>query len=108
MATLIESATIKSARKRHRCDWCGEHIDIGTSYERQRLADCGDAWVYKAHPECIEAASTLKDYDLECVPHMGMGRGCVYDRFEDPSQCGSDCRHPPRTADIDGGKEQKP
>ena len=99
MTYCISSELIKSARKRHRCDWCGEAIDIGTSYRRSRCVDVRDAWTYRAHPECEEAASTFMSYDLECLPHMGMGRGCIHERGEDQSRCGSECRHPARSAD---------
>ena len=87
MPTLIAQDKIEKARKRHQCDWCGEYIEEGSSYIRQRLVDCRDAWVWKAHPECSKAASTLDDFDLECLINTTMVRGCAHDRFETCDRC---------------------
>ena len=90
MPTLVAQEEIKKARKRHQCDWCGEDIEEGSSYIRQRVVDCRDAWVWKAHPECSKAASTLSDYDLECIANLTMARGCTHDRFETCERCMAD------------------
>lgn len=55
----ILSDTTQAARKRHRCDSCGRHIEIGEQYARQRIVDGGDAWVFKAHTHCMEAGKLL-------------------------------------------------
>ena len=47
---------IKQARTKHRCDWCGEEIKIGESYNKWMYADGGEAETVKAHPECLEAS----------------------------------------------------
>ncbi len=54
-----------AARKRHCCDSCGRAIEPGTSYERQRCVDGGDAWTYKAHPACLKASSILLRLGIE-------------------------------------------
>lgn len=45
---------IKSARKRHGCDWCGEAIEIGKSYSRYRYLEPEYGFA-KMHPECFTA-----------------------------------------------------
>jgi hypothetical protein len=43
------------AKKRHRCDWCWQFVEIGDIYNRYRVYDGGDACTVKMHPECHEA-----------------------------------------------------
>lgn len=46
------------ARKVHRCESCGARINPGEPYNRARIVDGGDAWVWKAHTAC-DAASLI-------------------------------------------------
>lgn len=82
MTTLIDEVTIKAARKEHRCNWCQEAIEVGTSYVRQRLVDGSDAWVFRAHPECDAAFSSLDRIDQEtaCTYGETYTRGCTCER----------------------------
>ena len=48
--------TINKAQKNHICDWCGEKILTGESYQKWCYIDCGEAETVKAHPECFEAS----------------------------------------------------
>jgi predicted nucleic acid-binding Zn-ribbon protein len=50
--------TIKSARKPHRCSWCGERIEAGSSYFRWRCYDGGDASTCRMHGECKAACES--------------------------------------------------
>lgn len=68
---------IKQARVKHRCDWCGEEIKIGESYNKWMYADCGEAETVKAHPECLEA-SYQSDHD-ETYFNMDHKRGKAYE-----------------------------
>lgn len=43
------------ARKRHRCSWCWEHIEVGATYRRYRWFGHGDASTVRTHPECYQA-----------------------------------------------------
>lgn len=43
------------ARKRHRCSWCWQHIEVGENYRRYRFYDGGEAATVKMHPECYDA-----------------------------------------------------
>ena len=46
--------TTHKARKRHRCTWCWQFIEIGETYLRYRYYG-DDACTVKEHPECYEA-----------------------------------------------------
>ena len=59
---LIHHETPK-ARKEHQCDECCHPIAPGTVYVRQRSADGGDVWTYKAHADCFDFARELFDAD---------------------------------------------
>ncbi len=49
--TLIAEAR-PTARKSHGCNACLGRIQPGEQYDRQRVADSGDAWTWKAHRLC--------------------------------------------------------
>lgn len=53
------ASEVLRARKRHRCTWCGQHIDIGEHYTRQRVIVDGDIGTQKMHAECLEAMHSL-------------------------------------------------
>ena len=55
MGQLI-SLTTQAARKKHRCGECGHFIQKGTTYVRQFVVDGGDAWTWKMHEDCADAA----------------------------------------------------
>lgn len=65
---------IKAAKKKHRCDWCGERINEGTDYYRWRHFDGGDAGTCKIHPECYSA--------LQATPHSELIDGWTPGQFE--------------------------
>jgi len=46
-------ATRPKARKRHRCDECGMHIEPGEIYERYTGLSEGDFYVNKTCPSCL-------------------------------------------------------
>ena len=77
-ATDIE--TIASARRKHRCSWCNERINVGEKYLRYRWYDSGDAATVKLHEECNSAMSEfIKNeggYDIEFSPGDNP-RGCI-------------------------------
>ena len=66
-----EVQTIKAARKRHRCTWCWERINVGDTYKRYRMFDGGDAQTIRMHPECLgarEAAAEEEGGWYEWIP----------------------------------------
>jgi len=54
MATFHEKS-ITRARKKYRCEWCGELIEKGDAYRSYRWAEDGDAGTVRLHPECSAA-----------------------------------------------------
>ena len=48
-----EAKTIKAAMKKYNCDWCGESIDVGSSYES--WFTFGENTTIRMHHECFEA-----------------------------------------------------
>lgn len=68
------------AKSRHRCTWCGEWIEAGSIYIRERVKVDGDMSTNKLHPECSDALTeaaraeggsityTLYDNERPAVP----------------------------------------
>ena len=46
---------IKASRKRHRCQWCSEFIEIGQPKTTESGVFEGDFFFRRTHPECYEA-----------------------------------------------------
>lgn len=61
MSQQTQTETVKAARKTHVCDWCGERIDIGTTYRRYRWFQHGGAGTCRMHPECHGAMELAAD-----------------------------------------------
>jgi hypothetical protein len=70
--TLLAEAT-RTARKRHRCIWCGQHIEPGETYRDERSVYDGELQHHRWHPECDEQFSVELAYegggDLEFSPY---------------------------------------
>jgi hypothetical protein len=62
--TPLDSRTIKKTRKPHRCDWCNEPIEVGSSCEYRVYIFDGFGTDYM-HPECNEAMNKSKDFPLD-------------------------------------------
>lgn len=58
---LIASST-QAASKAYRCEECGFIIEPKQRYVRERYADGGDTWVWRAHEECDLAAKSYLDH----------------------------------------------
>ena len=58
----ILSQSTPTAKKKHRCNFCGLPINPGEKYETQFIENCGDAYPWKSHPSCSELASKLDMY----------------------------------------------
>jgi hypothetical protein len=60
MGDFGEGKTVK-VRKPHRCEWCGEKIDVGSLvyHYRGRFDDSWQNWYM--HPECERACTADRD-----------------------------------------------
>lgn len=60
MSCTLIAETTQTAKKEHRCSWCGQQILVGESYLRSRVVFEGDPQTNKLHLECADAAA--EDY----------------------------------------------
>lgn len=84
----ITTRFVKSCRKRHRCYWCNEWIEIGEScWKHVDLVD-GEIADFHFHPECEDSYRTdPTEYDYDEGPEEGgHRRGCWCDKSE-PEPC---------------------
>lgn len=59
------------ARKPHRCIWCGQQIEAGEKYRRERSVYNGEMQNHAWHPECDEAAAEEFSHgEQEFIPHQ--------------------------------------
>ena len=56
--------TVKSARKTHRCQWCGQKIEVGDSYNHWLWFCDGDRTTVKSHIECYDYAMSTRDEEF--------------------------------------------
>jgi len=52
----FQHKSVKKSRKRRRCDWCGETIEVGQPYNSYQFSTHGDASTVRMHPECLAAS----------------------------------------------------
>ena len=64
-----------TARKEHKCSWCGDTIKVGEKYERSTLIYDGQIYDWLCHLECREVTSLLNVFDWD------MGDGVDGDTF---------------------------
>lgn len=55
MSFRLISATVRVARKPHRCIWCGEGINTGQTYTYERSVFRGEMQYHHFHAECMES-----------------------------------------------------
>ena len=72
----VLSDTVKKARKKHICDFCGCPIEIGEMYANQSIACDGSVYTWKAHIICMDALSI---FDMD----NGWGDGVDWQTFQD-------------------------
>jgi hypothetical protein len=61
---LIRHGDVKT-RKRHRCEWCNEVIDIGSTVPSRTYFWEGAIQTAYMHPECWKAMESADQQDLE-------------------------------------------
>ncbi len=79
----LRDSEITKTRKRHRCVWCGMHIEIGQSAH-------SSAWIWEGefqtgyfHPECWSALNR-SDYTEDGWTEGEQPRGVAVDKYGDP------------------------
>lgn len=57
------------ARKNHRCDLCGERIQVGTHHDIRSGVSYGDFYTMRMHPEChrYEQHGRVRDWKGDLV-----------------------------------------
>jgi hypothetical protein len=58
----ILSQSTPTAKKKHRCNFCGLPINPGEKYDYQFNVNDGDACSWKSHPSCSALADKLDMY----------------------------------------------
>lgn len=86
MSVQVISSGKVTAKKRHRCTWCGQWIEPGEQYTKEFVKVDGDPSWNKLHPECDEALS-------ECARNEG--GSCTYRLYDE--------ERPARTSGGDHG-----
>lgn len=73
MSYTLLAETFPVARKRHRCIWCGQVIQLGEKYRRIRSVYDGCMQDQKWHPECADAqqaeAAEIPEWGGEFIPY---------------------------------------
>lgn len=70
---------VKAVRKRHRCDGCRQHIEVGQPANRWAGMSDGEFAAVIYHPECREAEVALNDI----LGSHGAEEWCVLSDIED-------------------------
>lgn len=52
MTTLLAEYTRRAAHGKHRCQLCGELIEVATMYLDQRCVNDGSAYTFRCHTSC--------------------------------------------------------
>ena len=67
---FVSASELVKARKKHRCTWCGQHIEPGEEYAKWASVD--DSWfTNKMHVECLGALhdEIREGGDNEYIPY---------------------------------------
>jgi len=67
---VLETKTPK-AKKRHKCDFCGEYIEVGEVYENQTNIGDGELYHWKSHISCQQLVNEL-DMFKDCDSNYGV------------------------------------
>jgi hypothetical protein len=84
---VIGFKEISKAKKAHTCDWCGETIEVGSSYNKWAWIDSGIVTV-RAHVECFDASMDDDRLNgLYVYFDKDRRRGCICTREDDCEIC---------------------
>lgn len=76
METLKYAESV-TAKKDHKCDFCGEKIRMGDVYKKSTHKQDGYMYDWKSHQHCEDIATKLNMYDDEC------DEGLTQDSFQE-------------------------
>ena len=79
MSELLRS-TKPTARKRHQCAACLEHIEPGEQYVRSSYTEDGHAYDWKEHRDCHTVIQQL--FDDGCFDDDGCPEGALVQCFD--------------------------
>lgn len=87
------------ARKTHVCDWCGEEIEIGDSYQIVKRGGSGHTVRTKYHDECIDAwdqanLHTDSEWFTPVYREQERGKYACPNAASGESSCGLCCETP--------------
>lgn len=72
MSYTLLSEVERTARKRHRCIWCWQHIEPGERHIDERSVYDGEFQAHRWHPECraamLDEAAEGGGYPIEWTP----------------------------------------
>ena len=68
------------ARKAHKCIWCGEQIDRGTTYRRQTGKFDGDFQSNAWHLDCLDVVDEVLEYADDSFEPYTYQRGSTEER----------------------------
>ena len=61
----LSQIVVKRAHRKHKCEWCGEEIPKGSSYQKTAGKFEGDFQSSCQHSECFRAMNSLSYRELE-------------------------------------------
>lgn len=79
MADILDNK-IRTARKDHTCNYCGDVIHKGEKYDYSKLVQDGELYEWKCHLECNNIANILWEY---IDPWEGMTEDDFYEGCRD-------------------------
>lgn len=71
----VLGTTLHTARKQHRCNYCGYIIEPKQNYFKTAIVD-GDFWVWKSHKYCTELVDRI-----DMFKYLEPGEGLTQDDF---------------------------
>ena len=79
----MRETMVKKTRKRHRCEWCPEWIEVGQAAMNRAYVWEGEFHHGYLHPECWEALCRSDNME-DGFPIHDQQRGVAIDYYGDP------------------------
>jgi hypothetical protein len=65
VSVIFHVQDVKRSRKRRRCCWCGESVEVGHPYMSYRYREGRDHGTVTLHPECRAAQREVAEIENE-------------------------------------------